>query len=257
MATDPIGSAWQKYSWASKHMERVAAALEESANPNAHPIAFDINLEPPHGNVAVVRVTSIPNIRTDYGLALGDTIQNFRAALDHLAWGLVKVGNDPRPKEPKLVQFPMATSSKSFHGQLSRRLPGVPREYRTIIHRYQPYRSGEKPKAMRWLRNLSDTDKHRVLIPAVVSLHGVNLRLVSNWPLQQLDQLIKGRRALKVGTPLLRATLFPVLGTQCQVNVQGQIACFPSLGYGVPVLEAVPLIRSTVLELLDTFDNLL
>jgi hypothetical protein len=80
---------------------------------------------------------------------------------------------------------------------------------------------------------------------------------VSNWPLQQLDQLIKGRRALKVGTPLLRATLFPVLGTQCQVNVQGQIACFPSLGYGVPVLEAVPLIRSTVLELLDTFDNLL
>jgi hypothetical protein len=252
MAVDPIGSAWQKFSWASKHMERVATALEESANPNAHPIAFEVNIEPPHGNVAVVRVTQLPNIRTDYGLSLGDTVQNFRSALDHLAWGLVKVGRDPRPKDPKGVQFPMATSYKSFRNQ---RLPGVPREYRAIIRNYQPYKSGEKPKAIRWLRDLSDTDKHRVLIPTVVSLHQANLRVISNWPLTGHEVLVKGRRALNVGTPLLRATLFPVLGTQCQVNVQGEIACFPSLGYGVHVLEALPLIRSTVFEILNEFEQ--
>jgi len=257
MPADPIGSAWAKYHWASKHMDAVAAALERSVDSNVDPIAFDINLEPPHGNIAVVRVTKLPNIRTDYGLTLGDTIQNFRSALDHLVWGLVKVGSVPRPKDPKGVQFPMATSGKSFRNQLGRRLPGVPREYRAIIRRYQPYRAGEKPKAIRWLRNLSDTDKHRVLIPAVVSLHGANLQLISNWPLQSRNDLIRGQRALKVGTPLVRAALFPVLGTQCQVQVQGQIACFPSLGYGVPVGDALVLIRSTVLEILSVFDNLL
>jgi hypothetical protein len=58
MATDPMASAWQKYHWASKHMDAVAAAPERSVDPNAHPIAFDINLEPAHGNIAVVRVIS-------------------------------------------------------------------------------------------------------------------------------------------------------------------------------------------------------
>jgi hypothetical protein len=257
MATHPMSTAWAKYNWASKHMDAVARAIQKSVDPNAHPVAVDINLEPPHGNIAVARVTKLPRLQTDYGLALGDTIQNFRAALDHLAWCLVKLGNDPRPANPQSVYFPMARSGKSFRGRISEWLPGVPQGYRAIIRRYQPYRSGDRAKSIRWLRNLSNTDKHRILIPAVVSLGQANLSVIANWPMQQMDQLVKGRRALNVGTPLLRVSLFPVLGTQCQVQVQGNIACFPSLGYGAPVGDALTLIRSTVFEILDTFDKLL
>lgn len=257
MATDPMGSAWHKYHWASKHMEAVAAAIERSVDPNVHPIAVQIKREPPNGNTAVVRVSSLPNIRTDYGLTLGDTIQNFRAALDHLAWCLVKVGHDPRPSKPKRVYFPMAASAKSFRGQVEEWLPGVPADYRAIIRRYQPYRSGDRAKAIRWLRNLSDTDKHRVLIPAVVSLGAINLQVTTNWPVQRVEPLIKGRRALDVGTPLMRVTLMPILGTDCQVQVHGNLASFPSLGYGVPIGDALTLMRSTVLEILATFDGLL
>lgn len=257
MPADPLGSAWHKYHWASKHMDAVAAAIERSVDPNAHPVTVNVNVEPPNGNIAVVRVTRLPNIRTDYGLTLGDTIQNFRAALDHLAWGLVKVGSDPRPAKPKRVYFPMAESGQSFKGQVNEWLPGVPGDYRAIIRRYQPYRRGERPKAVRWLRGLSNRDKHRILIPAVMSLGGANLRVITNWPIQGMDQLVEGRRALNVGTPLVRATLVPILGTDCQVQVQGNIACFPSLGYGVPVGDALNLIRSTVLEILSTFDELL
>jgi hypothetical protein len=257
MAVDPMSSAWAKYHWASKHMEAVAAAIQRSVDPNTHPVAAEINIEPPGGNIAVVRVTKLPNIRTDYGLALGDTIQNFRAALDHLAWGLVKVGTDPRPAKPKRVYFPMAASSKSFRGQVEEWLPGVPADYRAIIRRYQPYGRGEPSKALRWLRNLSDRDKHRVLIPAVMSLGGTNLQVVTNWPIGGINQLLQGRRALNIGTPLLRVTLVPILGTDCQVQVHGNLACFPSLGYGMPVGDALTLIRSTVFEILSTFDGLL
>src|ERR1700728_1684140 len=108
MPVDPMGSAWHKYHWASRHMNAVDTAIQRSIDPNVHPIAVEINREPVNGTIAVVRVTRLPNIRTDYGLALGDMIQNFRAALDHLAWCLVKTGDDPRPLKPQRVYFPMA-----------------------------------------------------------------------------------------------------------------------------------------------------
>jgi hypothetical protein len=252
-----MASAWAKYNWASKHMEAVAKAIQESVDPNTHPISVDVKLEPTHGSVAVVRVTQLPRLRTDYGLKLGDTIQNFRAALDHLAWCLVKLGDDPRPSNPQGVYFPMAGSGKNFRRRIDGWLPGVSQEHRAIIRRYQPYRSGDQAKAIRRLRNLSNLDKHRILIPAVVSLGQANLSVMANWPMQGMDQLVKGRRALDVGTPLLRVTLLPVLGTQCQVQVQGNLACFPSIGYGMPVGDALLLIRSTVKDILDTFDRLL
>jgi hypothetical protein len=257
MATDPMESAWAKYHWASKHMDSVYAAIQRSVDPDLHPVAVDIHRESPNGTNAVARITKLPNLRTDYGLALGDTIQNFRAALDHLAWCLVKTGDDPRPAEPQRVYFPMAASGRSFKGRINEWLPGVSREYRAIIRRYQPYRRGDRPKALRWLRNLSNTDKHRVLIPAIVSLGQVNLQVTTNWPIQGIKPLITGHRALNVGTPLLRVSLLPILGTDCQVQVNGNLASFPSLGYGVPIDQALPMIRDTVLEILSTFDGLL
>lgn len=257
MAIHPLSTAWAKYNWANKHMERVAEAIERSVEPNVHPVAVDVNLEPPHGNIAVVRVTKLPNLRTDYGLRLGDAIQNFRAALDHLAWALVKLGSDPNPKRPQDVFFPTARSGQHFHSRIGQWLPGVSEEDRALIRRYQPYRRGDAPKAIRWLRDLSNTDKHRVLIPAIVSLGDAHLQVIGSWPLQRIDHAITGRRALKVGTPLMRVRLWPVLGTQCQVQVQGNIACFPSIGYGVAVGDALAAIRSTVFEILDTFENLI
>jgi hypothetical protein len=238
-------------------MERVDAAIKQSVDPNTHPVAVNINREPAHGAVAIARISQLPNIRADYGLALGDTIQNFRAALDHLAWCLVKGGDDPRPNEPQRVYFPMARSGQTFDNRIDEWLPGVGSPYRAIIRRYQPYRRGDPPKAIRWLRNLSNMDKHRVLIPPVVSLGPVNLQVTTNWPIRRMDPLISGHRALKVGTPLLRVSMIPVLGTDCQMHVNGNLACFPSLGYGIEVDKMLASIRSTVLEVLSTFDEML
>ena len=44
MATDPMGSAWAKYHWASKHMEAVATAIQRSVDPDAHPIALNLDI---------------------------------------------------------------------------------------------------------------------------------------------------------------------------------------------------------------------
>jgi hypothetical protein len=252
---DPIGSAWAKYNWASKHMERVEKSIERSLDPNLHSVSLKTEIEATEkGANVLVRAAGLPTIRTDLGLALGDVFQNLRAALDHLAWGLVKVGNNPRPEKPQRVYFPMAESWGSFKGQVDEWLPGVSGEYRRIIRRFQPYRRGDGPKAMRWLRNLSDTDKHRVLIPAIVNQASLDLTISSNWPLTSLEWIVKKPGSLHAGKPLLRAGLSR-READCEVNVDGTMAVYPSLGRGVPLTESLVLIRGTVFEILSAFDK--
>jgi len=258
MADDPMSSAWAKYHWASKHMHAVDAAITRSLDPKTHTVPLDVQIEVQGKSAtALVRVGGLPSIRTDCGLALGDVLQNFRSALDHLAWGLVKIGNDPRPKKPKRVYFPMAESAKSFKRQINDWLPGVPRDYRTIVRRYQPYRRGERSKAIRWLRNFSDVDKHRVLVPTVINAHDLNAQFISNWQVARVDYLLKRPRALNVRAPILRLHLRSASRTDCQVQVNGDLTLLPSLGRGVPLGNSLPLIRATVLEILTTFDSLL
>ena len=238
-------------------MTAVNKALQRSLDPSLHAVAFDAKIEAAtHGTRAVIAISALPRLRNDCGLTIGDVIQNFRAALDYLAWDLVRTGSTPRPVNPRLVQFPMATSFKAFRGRLATQLPGVSTDFRAIIRRYQPYRRGEGPTAIRWLCNLSNMDKHRVLIPTLVNVSEVrNLTLSSSWPIERIDWLITKPQSLNVGTDVLQVDLSRGIG-DCQVNVQGDVALFPSLGYARDIMSSLTKIRSTVLEVLTEFDDL-
>jgi hypothetical protein len=237
-------------------MEAVNKALKRSLEADPHAITFKTKIDAhAHGAAATVAIGALPHLRNDCGLAVGDVIQNFRAALDHLAWDLVRIGLDPDPKKPQNVQFPMATSYSSYQGQIRSRLPGVPVAQLAVVRRFQPYRRGDGPTAVRWLRNLSDKDKHRVLIPTLVNVRDVtNLTVNSSWPVESLTYLVAHPRPLNLGTQILRVELKHAAG-ECQVNVDGEVTVFPSLGYGRPITTTLASIRTTVLEILTAFDE--
>jgi hypothetical protein len=258
MPADPLATAWHKYNWARKHLQAVDAALGRSLDPNVNPVTFKADVKRDRRvAIAIVRISSVPTIRDDVGLALGDVINNFRAALDHLAWGLVRAGTDPRPKKPRSVYFPFADNWGEFRGRINSWLPGVPDEYRAIVRRYQPYGRGDRAKAMRWLGKFSNMDKHRVLIPTVVNHSRIDCRVIANRPTVGWVWLARKPRALNVGTPVVRVTFAADDRTECEVQVEGQAVIHPSLGYGVPLADALLLIEATVRELLATFDQLL
>lgn len=99
----------------------------------------------------------------ELGLILGDFLTNARAALDHVAWELVRTGSNPSPDRAHLVQFPICvTSDSDFDGRRSTQLPGVGDEVVAIIRRYQPYIRGQftdtHPLAI--LNRLVRQDKH-------------------------------------------------------------------------------------------------
>jgi hypothetical protein len=100
-------------------------------------------------------------------------------------------------------------------------------------------------------------DKHRVLIPTLVNVSEVrNLTLSSSWPIQRMDWLIAKPQSLNVGTEVLQVLLSRGTG-DCQVNMHGDVALFPSLGYARNIIPTLSKIRSTVLEILTEFDSLI
>ena len=152
----------------------------------------------------------------------------------------------------------MAKRPQSFAGNLGQTLPGVHPDYRAIIRRYQPYRRGNGPEAIRWLRNLSNRDKHRILIPARISAGGMpQLVYTTSWPITRLEPLLSGRRAINVGTPLLRIHMLPTLNTECQMQVNGNVPWLPIPGLRKGAWPIPSAIRETVFEILNTFTKLL
>lgn len=259
MAVDPMASSWAKYHWANRHMKTVEDAIAHAFDPDVHSIPLDVDVQE-SGNLAHahVRIGGLPLVQANINLALGDVLQNFRAALDHLAWSLVKLGSDPRPREPNLIYFPMCQSGGSFSYWVGRRLPGVSDDHRKVIRRYQPYRSGERAKAIRWLRNLSDIDKHRALVVTPInSAPRFQMRVSASWPILHYEDLMRQNRPLKVGTPILHLRLVRPGPHKCHVQVDGSFSIYPSLGRGVPIAHALGLIDATVFEILSTFDALL
>jgi hypothetical protein len=180
---------------------------------------------------------TVPTLSEGFPNILGDAIHNYRSALDHAAWEMVhRFGAKISAGDARKVQFPMHNSAKDFAKWQGRRTPGVPdKPHRAFLKRYQPYRHGDGPKAIRWLRRLSDHDKHRELIPAVVAPKGV---LIAAQALMPEIQLLRYRALLtrpsqiEPGTPIVELDLavpLSLVGSQIQVAVNTQSELFPRL----------------------------
>jgi len=73
-------------------------------------------------------------------LLLGDVVSDFRACLNYLAWDVVRVGTEPKPRDRGRVKFPIVTTNRDrFDAAANICLPGVRAEHVAIIERHQPY----------------------------------------------------------------------------------------------------------------------
>jgi hypothetical protein len=119
---------------------------------------------------AVVRVVEVPDVPVRWSLAVGDAVHNMRAALDYLAYELVAL-NDGGVYDEQ-TQFPIGTApTKSGHSRLAWRTILLLGEHWEIIERAQPYHDPENiyPASLGLLRDLSNKDKHRLLVPASIA----------------------------------------------------------------------------------------
>jgi hypothetical protein len=195
----------------------------------------------------------LPQLRVDFGLALGDCLHNFRGALDHTAWWLVraakvKLTTDQRRR----VQFPMATTRTKYWGNtVHDRLPGVSKSLLTLIERYQPYRRSVAGDAIRYLRDLTNLDKHRTIIIAPTYMGEGTFDF--SWQEGQKIGHIEWARAgtqIKRGTKIATIALLSPPPMKPKMTVNGKIDFAPAFPKSVlrPYAGRIPISARIALE---------
>ncbi len=168
-----FASAWLKWAQGLRHAEALKADIQGIGHEaDAYPVlAFRAEYQPKRHGFAVIAEDIAP-IPVRWPLLLGDVANNYRAALDHLAWALVRRGRTPPAKltkrQEKAVYFPIYQDRAEFNGRIATQLPGVRRADLAKVRRHQPYHHGPtaRPRhALSLLASINAGDKHRTIQP--------------------------------------------------------------------------------------------
>jgi hypothetical protein len=115
----------------------------------------------------------------EISLLIGEILYQCRSALDHLFFELVRQKGAPSEKDwEEHRQFPLAKKSSSFPGKLKGWLPPP---ILATLEKMQPYRRGnDLNDTLRYLRILSNIDKHRKLSITVIRVNVYDTFIASN-----------------------------------------------------------------------------
>jgi hypothetical protein len=190
----------------------------------------------------------------ELGLVAGDSLHNFRTALDHLVCALVRsTGRDPKRSNqfPIQVDPPDADARK----RMQRNLVRVPLVAQRRIEALQPFHdpSSERSSALDLLAFLDNTDKHQLVTPQVA---------LSAWPRINVDPSDISPRGIvnfKQGAPLFPgATIFrwPLDSPIRDVTIEDLSAW---VGFGGPergiTISGFPQIGQTVFDIVESFEG--
>lgn len=172
------------------------------------------------------RVTKAPIY---LAVIVGDVAHNLRSSLDHLAWQLALLAT-PTPYER--TQFPIALDPGEFNSKTGQKMIGdFSPKHRAMVEALQPYNGPNTPDAfappaLRDLRFLSNTDKHRLLNTTIATYdtlsepRGIGLRIV-----RDVERIRDEEWSL--GGPIHDAEIVRMVlegaGPDPRVNVQGEI----------------------------------
>jgi hypothetical protein len=259
--TPSPGSPRAKFNRGVEHIEILHGEIDRFAKDNPDPRIE--KFDPKTGRYTLrLKFGRNPNGER-WGLLLGDAIQNFRSALDHVVWQLV-LANGKRPGENN--RWPMGMSGKGYwcpkkNGRPSLRddaLQGVAEEPRTIIDGLQPYRYGiDRDKHFATLlAAISNADKHRVLQAGWVGVgHPPDGFLSRN---EHVGDVIEGTWA--TGPLDEKAQIvdcrFAITGPDPHVQMQGELTLligFGREGFNWGAITEIPVPVGQIIDIFEPY----
>jgi hypothetical protein len=155
--------------------------------------------------------------------------------------------------------------SAGFQPAQKYRLAEIHPSYHAIIERFQPYNriaeglsiGGGYFHSFRLLRDLNDTDKHRLLTPVLFPIRGVGgteeCHLIFNLGIQQDPQLMFKSRPIKLGAEVIGAIL-PRGVTIPDMEMAGYVAITIALPEGWAVQHVVERIAALTIKVIREFE---
>jgi len=241
MAHDPLfDSTWLKWAQAVHHTQTLEAEVKtRSENGNFEPLrAFRSEYHPKrHGFMVIAEKVDPVPVR--WQLLLGDIANNYRSALDHLAWALVTRGHKPpetgklSPEQEQAVYFPIYEDRHMFNRAFPNKLPGVRRADIAEVRGPQPYYYSARSRpghVLVLLAGINPGDKHRTVQP--VWAHPTHIDVEITYTQDCVLPSLSFRRypdPLKVGAKLtfIRARK---VGPNPKIHVELRVATKPRLG---------------------------
>jgi hypothetical protein len=173
------------------------------------------------------------------GILVGETAYNLRAALDYLVYELAILDSGSVQEG---TQFPIEDSENDEKWKRHPRLVGLSGTHVTAIERLQPHDGREANLWLRHLRDISNSDKHRLCAVVIETITGnLSWRFSLPGSFQDVgpDDLV-GPAEADDGTPL-------------EVHVYGKVTSVVTLPDGTPIIETLHQLLGGVRGILEAF----
>jgi hypothetical protein len=154
-----------KIRWARRHAERLDALIDREIRARAYKLRYEYD-----PNTRYLQLVWDQPAITDpqYGLRIGDAVQQFRSALDLAVWELTILdGSEPGSFSGPKLQFPICTDEGNWNSLGKGQARGVSTNAERVIRENQPCFRLDHPDQdeLAFLATLSNQDKHRVITP--------------------------------------------------------------------------------------------
>jgi hypothetical protein len=215
MTPPPLHSARLKLGRAAELLDEVQRLYDEdnkaSAVTGPHEAPSEQIFEPITGRTWYVVRLQIDPPPLDERLALlvGDAMHNTRSALDHLACRLVEHNNGQVTNRTAFPIFPKEPQRKTREDErYSAAIEGMNPEHKKAIRALQPFsnRGTDEARRLIALSALDNTDKHRLLLPALSTVGDKEARppLIQTDIPAPFDYIWNGGKALEKEVELFR-----------------------------------------------------
>lgn len=256
--SDPLRSARIKLKRANLHASTAQREMfrfgKKHPSPTMH-IENKSNVEAGAGDTVTLDLVldrGFPDLPDSFAARFGDAIYNYRCALDHIAWQLVKHGSEPDPAEDRRVQFPIYSTQQDFRRNRASRLPGVdPRGPVDFIEARHGYVGGKATnETLLTLARLSNDDKHRSLhLMFTTPSHAKHT--VTFEGCQPIGFVMPPERPKLVPDAVIATLTILVTTADFAVKVKPALLVYVALEDWSNVLQVLSEIRAEVEEILD------
>lgn len=267
---------WAKVRWAKRRRDTLDRYIARTGcvdeNRPRIGVRYDRDLQC-HA-VYVNRMPDLTMFTERSSLLIGDVVHNLRSALDHLAFQLALKATNGSPPNERRIQFPIEDGESTFRERCSAKNrsgyiadldPGdqtIIGEFQPCDRRYSVYRAGLTVHPLGLLRDLNDTDKHRLLTrtifaPTNIQKAGMEVGLIMYSHIALSKQAYGG--AIFANPVELNANLFWAhmpWAKDVHVEVAGYILPQVALPDGLDPVKAIDWMADTVVQVIRKFDPL-
>ena len=256
---EPLEGVRSKIAHGFEQLEALDRAASEFRTQHPHTIDTDFDHEA-DCSMAVLRVATLP---TRLGIMLGESIQQFRSALDHLAYHLAVV-HQPGSKGPN---FPIYTDRDVWTTPVGKKRKSPRDVYLaafgegtlTMIERFQPY-NAVRPRndGLAILQRLSNLDKHEAIHAGYTLVGSVTVRpLEPNVAIEPVWAK-RPHGPVEDGTPLVCFRVYDLTsGGQMKMEFKIKVEAELFIRFGSPpmTLQMVSQLGDGVARIVDELER--